>query len=294
MPKAKSSLSKRNQRGLWFMLIVMVCVILAPRVFYKYFRNDPWNVSETLLDTSMEKVERKIAYNEYDRSQKFKKNSKYKKPPKAFDPNLYTFEEWKKLGLSDKQVNVVLKFTSRGIYSNDELQQIFVIPEVLYDLIKDSTFYPIKQFNKNQFSESKKKEYVVKIDIIELNSATIEELESLPGIGNYLAKKIIEQRSKLGGFATKNQLLEVYRIDQEKFNGFERNIVVDQMLISKININTATAAELQSHPYISWNVANSIVKMRPKFQKYSNFEQLLESVLIDRDLLLKIQPYLTL
>jgi len=276
------------------MLIVMICVVLAPRVLSKIVPNDPWNVSETLLDNSLEKVELKIAYNEIDRKQKFKKNSKFKKPAKAFDPNLYTFEDWKKLGLSEKQVNVVLKFTKRGIYSNDELQQIFVIPEVLYDLIKDSTFYPIKQFNKNQFSDSKKKEYIVKINIIELNAATVEELESLNGIGNYLATKIIAYRSSLGGFSTKNQLLEVYRVDQEKLDNFEKNLIIDQMLISKMNINTATAEELKSHPYISWNVANSIVKIRVKYQKYSNFEQLLESVLIDRDLLLKIQPYLTL
>ena len=63
---------------------------------------------------------------------------------------------------------------------------------------------------------------------------------------------------------------------------------------NKLNINTATAEELKVHPYITWNVANSIVKMRVKIQKYTNFDALLESELIDKELLGKIRPYLVI
>ena len=75
---------------------------------------------------------------------------------------------------------------------------------------------------------------------------------------------------------------------------FKELIVIDATKIKKININLCTTEELAKHPYITRNVANSIVKMRAKWENYSNFGQLLESELIDQELLNKIQPYLTL
>ena len=89
-------------------------------------------------------------------------------------------------------------------------------------------------------------------------------------------------------------MLEVYGVTQENFDRFKELIVIDATKIKKININLCTTEELAKHPYITRNVANSIVKMRAKWENYSNFGQLLESELIDQELLNKIQPYLTL
>lgn len=44
---------------------------------------------------------------------------------------------------------------------------------------------------------------------ISLNSATGAQLESLPGIGPAMAKRILEHRSKIGSFASIDQLTEV-------------------------------------------------------------------------------------
>jgi hypothetical protein len=57
------------------------------------------------------------------------------------------------LGLSEKQAAVVLKFTSRGLKSNEDLQRVFVISDELFELIKDSTFYPT--FEKPDITEKK-------------------------------------------------------------------------------------------------------------------------------------------
>lgn len=127
-----------------------------------------------------------------------------------------------------------------------------------------------------------------------MNTASAEELIALPGIGTFYANKIVEYREKLGGYHQKEQLLELWKFDVEKLNKISSDISIDNKRIQHININTATTEELAKHPYISWNVANSIVKMRLKTQKYTNFDALLESELIDKELLGKIKPYLAI
>lgn len=223
------------------------------------------------------------------RKQQYKKKRKYSIPASRFNPNEYTQENWMALGLSEKQANVVLKFTSRGIYDNDQLKQIFVIDDELFELIKDSTFYPKKEWK----NENKKDAHQPKTKI-DINTATKEELLSLYGIGEYFANKIIEYKDRLGGYTSKEQLLEIKNFDAEKLDQISNRIVVTIENVKRININTCVAGDLAKHPYIRWNVANSIVKMRTKYQKYTDLNQLLESELIDKVLLEKIKPYLTL
>ena len=51
---------------------------------------------------------------------------------------------------------------------------------------------------------------------INLNTATAEELDTLPGIGEKTAAAIIEMRSKLGGFRYPEDLLLVHGIGEKK------------------------------------------------------------------------------
>lgn len=55
-------------------------------------------------------------------------------------------------------------------------------------------------------ARSKEKEESKKINI---NTANAVELTYLPGVGNYIAKKIVEYREKHGGFSTIEELTEV-------------------------------------------------------------------------------------
>lgn len=55
-------------------------------------------------------------------------------------------------------------------------------------------------------ARSKEKEDSKKINI---NTASIIELTYIPGVGTYIAKKIVEYREKHGGFSTIEELTEV-------------------------------------------------------------------------------------
>lgn len=55
-------------------------------------------------------------------------------------------------------------------------------------------------------------------DRVSINSATREELMTIPGIGQALADRIIEYRDGRGGFEYVEELLNVYGIGESLFN----------------------------------------------------------------------------
>ncbi len=97
---------------------------------------------------------------------------------------------------------------------------------------------------------------------LELNSADSTDLVSLPGIGPFFASKILDYRERLGGFAFKEQLMEVYGIDQDRFSVFGERIWADTTLISRKKVSEATQEELSANPYIGAYAARAIIKFR--------------------------------
>ena len=63
---------------------------------------------------------------------------------------------------------------------------------------------------------------------IDLNKATAEELESLPGIGPKIAKNIIEYREKFGPFKSVEELLEVKGIGPKKLKRLKKYLKVEE------------------------------------------------------------------
>lgn len=56
---------------------------------------------------------------------------------------------------------------------------------------------------------------------LDLNDATAEELEGLPGIGPALAEHILERRAELGAFRTREDVLSVYGIGEATYAAIE-------------------------------------------------------------------------
>ena len=281
-------LSKRTRRAM-FIFVALLCLIsFIPRLLISLFPDKPFQIT----------IEEKQIFQslKYTPIKKFEKKKKiFKVPPSKFDPNTYTVQNWMYLGLTEKQAKSVLKFGKYGFYSNEQLAKVFVIPKEVFRLIKDSTFYPDKkQLFENKITINKNEEEKPKTLIIEINQASEEELQKIKGIGPFFAKNIIKQRDKLGGFISKQQLLEVWQFTPEKLTEIESSIQVNSSILKKININLATVEELKNHPYIRWNIANSIVKMRVQKGSFHSVNELLESKLITQEIFDKIKPYLTL
>jgi competence protein ComEA len=61
---------------------------------------------------------------------------------------------------------------------------------------------------------------------INLNLATAEDLESLPGIGEVLAQRILEHRESNGPFTSVDQLLEVSGIGEARLEDIRDEVTV--------------------------------------------------------------------
>lgn len=62
--------------------------------------------------------------------------------------------------------------------------------------------------------------------LVNLNTATAGELESLPGIGPALAERIVAFREEVGGFRTIDDLLDVSGIGEKTLDGFRDLVTV--------------------------------------------------------------------
>ena len=282
-------ISKRSKRGLLVLILASLGLIFFPRV-YMFFQKEEALVINSEQIAEFERTHRKFEKRNY--SNYYSKKKKYKAPDSKFNPNTYTLSDWINLGLSEKQSVVILKFTARGIYTEEDLKRIFVIPDVLFELIRDSVVYP-ERFQNSPNQESFKKQ-VNQITLINLNTADTTEFMKIYGVGAFYAKQIIRYREKLGGFFKKEQLFEVWKMTPEAYDKIKDHVFISEKDVKRININSVTIEELKVHPYLKWNQANSIVKMRIQRNGFKNIEEIKESVLIDSETYEKLFPYLSL
>ena len=219
-----------------------------------------------------------------------------------FDPNTLDSSGWVALGFSPKQSGAILKYRSAGakFRKPEDIKKLFVVDDERYEELKPfieiqpiAETEPTEKWKNDSFEKKpkwEKPEYIPKN--IELNTADSALLVEVQGIGPFFARVIIEQRDKLGGFRTKNQVLEVYGMDSAKFAKIESELWVDPARISKININKATLKELVHHPYINFNQAKAIVNYREQHGQYKNLESLKKIHLIDDGFMSEMTPYL--
>ena len=280
--------SKRNRQGIYALICIALFIVFIPRLY-------DWISPEPIIVIESKKIEQLKSAHQKNQSKvriKYQRRGKYRVPPSAFDPNDYSLKQWMFLGLSEKQAAVVLRFTVRGIRSDEDLSKIFVIPTALYERIKDSTFYAgvNESPKKDQYTLEKKSVPV----LVDVNRATQEQLETIPGVGSFYAKNIIRYRERLGGFIRKEQLLEVWKMDEAKYAEIVNCISVDVNGLRKIKLNTVTAEELKAHPYLNWNIANSLIKIRERLGGFKSIEEIKESILVNEELFNKLKPYVSL
>lgn len=281
--------SKRSRRAIFMFVAFLVLVALIPRLIFLYKTPEKLNLSQEEFQQVQvagvnwkEKKKQRI---------KGKKKRSYARPNQRFDPNTYAPSDWMQLGLSEKQAAVVVQMSTRGFYSTADVKRVFVIPDELFELIADSLIFPEKK--QRQF-ESKKAVETANVQLVNLNQATEEQLMELKGIGSFFAKQIIKKREELGGFVHVDQLLEVWKFDAEKLEQVKTKLEIDTRNLRPLRINEMSAEEFKAHPYINWNVANSIVKMRTQLGGFQQMEDLKKSKLIDEELYQKLKPYLSL
>lgn len=255
--------------------------------------NDPQTENETYSDAAL--YQPKESQFEKYRREKFSGTLFY------FDPNTATADEWKKLGVREKTIGTILKYRSKGgkFFKPEDLKRIYGLRpdevERLLPYVAIAQKEKQQRFAKNETTEptfvnSRKEFATVAIDI---NSADTSAWKQLKGIGSGYAKRIVNFRTKLGGFVSIEQVAETYGLPDSVFQQIKPQLKTNASSLRKININNCTADELKAHPYIGYSVANAIVQYRKEHGSFNSVADLQKIGAIDEKLYWKIAPYLT-
>lgn len=203
-----------------------------------------------------------------------------------FNPNELDTKGWMEIGFSEKQASSIVKYHSNyGPFKNaNDVGKIYVISSDKFEEIKPYMVFENESENADQISGNNQ--------LIKINTATQDELQSISGIGPAYSQRIIKYRTKLGGFYSSDQFQEVYGLKDESLQALIDNSEIDSENISKMNLNSASKNELKQHPYLNkWEIISIVLKKRDQ-SKITDLEFLKEADGITDADILRIEPYI--
>ncbi|MBC6401641.1 MAG: helix-hairpin-helix domain-containing protein [Ekhidna sp.] len=165
--------------------------------------------------------------------------------------------------------------------------------------ISKSNYQPLKARPKSTAPYFKKKplqnyeEKVEVITIIDLNTTSPAELQKVRGIGPTFSERIIKYRNLLGGFSSTDQLTEIYGLSEETITEIIKQCEI-QTEPSQIDINSDSAKVLARHPYISYDLAWTIINYRKQNGDITSIEDFRKIKSVNEEVLERLRPYLQL
>lgn len=160
-----------------------------------------------------------------------------------FDPNTASVDDLCRLGFTPKQAQSIANYRANGgrFRRKADFAESYVV--------SDSIFRRLEPY--------------IDIPPVDLNTADSSAFDALPGIGGWFASRMIEYRTALGGYSHKEQLLEIYRFDKEKYDALSDLITVSPDYVTPYPLWTLPADSLRKHPYIgNMETARALVLYR--------------------------------
>ena len=209
----------------------------------------------------------------------------------VFDPNTLPFDGFIKMGLSEKQATVIMRYRAKGgkFKTASDFAKIYSISDEDHKAFKpyikiDTTLFP---------REKKWHVFHKQIMTQDLNISTEDDLIKLPHIGCSRAHTIIAFREKLGGYFSVDQLYELYGFTHELVDSIKPLFTIDSVNHKRININTASFSEMKSHPYFKFFTTKKIIDYRKIKGVISTPSELLYNKIIDSITYHKISNYIS-
>ena len=296
------SFTRTERNGIMGLFIMIVLLILLRQIFF-------WTSEESnTLEYSVEWE--KIKDFEKSLSTGDKSGSIHSLIPDYdtltlfyFNPNKATEMEWKKLGLVERQIKTIKNYQASGgrFFQAEDLEKIYGL--TAYQLKQIKPYVRIFPKNKHKVAgkkigymennKGKGKNSVKSVrSIIEINTASSEDLKKIPGIGPVFSQRIVKYRDLLGGFHRKTQLLEVYGLSDSLYFSIISYIEVDTQKIVTWDINTADEKRMGRHPYLTQYEAKAIVAYRSFRGTIHDISEIKKNQLINQESYQKIRPYL--
>ncbi len=256
-------------------IFVLFVLIIALQVFYL---TADFNISEK---EDSKKVEWLALQSEIDERKLEKQNAvpiNY-----LFNPNFISDYKGYKLGMSVEEIDRLMKFRKENKYVNsaEEFQNVTGISDSLLNKISPLFKFPNWVQRKTEYKSHQtdfvKKDFSKKekLEILDINQASQEDLMKLYGIGEGLSSRILKQKEILGCFVSMEQMKDIWGLSPEVINELNSHFkVVIPATLRKINVNDASLKELSQFSYFKYTLAKQIVTYRSMNGNFNNIEDL--------------------
>ncbi len=207
-----------------------------------------------------------------------------------FNPNVISLDSLELLGFSEKEAGSIEKYRSKGgtFYKPSDFKKMYCVDDKTYTLLEKYIVIPVKDY-KDDYEVKDPKEQA----LVELNSASAEQLKMVKGIGEKLSARIVKTRSIYGGFTAVEELKLVYGLSDENYERIITQVYVNPDLMSGLNVNQAVAKDLIKHPHIhSWDIVNLIINERKQGGNYADFEEFISRTNLADSIANNLKPYL--
>jgi competence ComEA-like helix-hairpin-helix protein len=218
----------------------------------------------------------------------------------AFNPNTASLSDFDSLGFPEFLANRIVNYRiKKGKFKiKSDLLRIYGMDSTFYSSLEPFIQLPEQP---EYTSNDQKREHPVFLkneplrERFDINTADSAQLTKIYGIGAKLSVRIINYRTKLGGFISIDQLREVYGLDSALQSRIQKKYFVDATYQPrKIILNQATEKELSNHPYINSALAKAITTYRFQHGNFTTLEDMKKIALVDEAFYNKIVPYLSL
>jgi competence protein ComEA len=234
--------------------------------------------------------------------------------PFPFDPNSIDRAGWLRLGLSEKQASGIENYKAKGgrFRVKSDLGRMYTLRPEDYERLKPFIQLPdslerggyadrpkndrFERDSLRQWPERSASTFVREpFRKVEVNTADTNMLVALPGIGPSFARGIVKYRESLGGYASLDQLAEVYVLKDkpDAVLKLKELLLLDTLMVRRIPINTCAVEELAAHPYARWRIAKPLIAYRTAHGPFAKVADIKGCALIDEEVFRKLAPYLT-
>lgn len=204
-----------------------------------------------------------------------------------FDPNTTDFEGWKRLGFSEKQAQVIINYRDKNLRGSfkslEDIEKCFVISSEKFEEMKPFIILNpenmkasvSKKYEGNFTSKNTPSDEKTNFSTVDLNQITFKQLEEF-GFDEKSAAILLSFRKKLGGFVSRQQVIDTYDIDKNLAQQLVNTTRLDARKVEMYTLSTAPEEWLKNHPYFKYS-AEKIIYYRitnPKDKKIWKFLKL--------------------
>jgi competence protein ComEA len=329
--------TRKERFGVLFLLVLIAVLFVLPYVFRPVVGTPDPSAYERMKDGirkfesgSPDSTGISVRHDRYPDRKSFGRENDSRNFPAHnrselfyFDPNMLQAKDWKRLGLSDRLVQTILRYIDKGgrFRRPEDLQKLYGLHDADYarllpyvHIAKGSEImqgYPEREVKTAGFitmaekSDSFLREHhstaphefgfggtFKKFEVTDINEADSAGWSRLPGIGMNLASRIVHFRSRLGGFYQVEQVGETFGLPDSSFRKIKPYLRMNGVSLHQIDLNNSTREMLASHPYIRWQIAKRIVDYRQQHGGFQSVDELLQLAQMDSATFEKIKPYL--